>query len=329
LSDGPILRVRDLKKYFEISSLLGRSRAFVKAVDGVSFEIGDKEVFSLIGESGSGKTTTGRLILRLIEPTSGSINFMGKEIVGMGEEEMRRMRKDMQIIFQDPYASLNPRMRIGDAVAEPLIVSGLANEEEAKERAIEMLDRVGLIPGKEMAQRLPHNLSGGQRQRVAIARAMITRPKFIVADEAVSMLDMSIKASIVSLLESFRREVGLSMLFITHDISIAKLISDRVAIMYLGKIVEMGPMRRIIESPAHPYTKALLEAVPSVMRRKREKTIELKGEMPDPRNPPSGCRFSNRCPFANERCHREEPALVEIERGHFVSCHFPLPPASH
>lgn len=324
MTESPIIEVKDLKKYFESSSLSGKKKSVIRAVDGVSFEIRKNEVLSLIGESGSGKTTTGRLILRLIEPTAGSVKFMGREIFALDENEMRKLRKDMQIVFQDPYASLNPRMKIGDAVAEPLVVSGLAGHNEAKERAIEMLERVGLIPGKEIAERLPHNLSGGQRQRVAIARAMITRPKFIVADEAVSMLDMSIKASIVALLESFRKENGLSMLFITHDLSIAKLISNRVAIMYLGKIVEIGSMRQIIESPAHPYTKALLEAVPSISRRRMEKTVILKEEMPDPRNPPSGCRFSNRCPFAREICSREEPKLIEIEKDHFVSCYFPL-----
>ncbi|HEU97703.1 MAG TPA: ABC transporter ATP-binding protein [Fervidicoccus fontis] len=324
MTEAPLIEVRDLKKYFASTAILGGGKSIIKAVDGVSFDIGKNEVLSLIGESGSGKTTTGRLVLRLIEPTSGSVKFMGREIFSLDEEEMRKLRKDMQIVFQDPYASLNPRMKIGDAVAEPLIVSGMADHDDAREKAIEMLERVGLIPGKEIAQRLPHNLSGGQRQRVVIARAMITRPKFIVADEAVSMLDMSIKASIVSLLESFRRESGLSMLFITHDLSIAKLISDRVAIMYLGKIVEIGGMRQIIENPAHPYTKALLEAVPSISRRKKEKTIELKGEMPDPRNPPSGCRFRNRCPFASNICSEEEPSLIEIERGHLVACHFPL-----
>jgi peptide/nickel transport system ATP-binding protein len=268
MTEAPLIEVRDLKKYFASTTILGGGKSIIKAVDGVSFDIGKNEVLSLIGESGSGKTTTGRLVLRLIEPTSGSVKFMGREIFSLDEEEMRKLRKDMQIVFQDPYASLNPRMKIGDAVAEPLIVSGMADHDDAREKAIEMLERVGLIPGKEIAQRLPHNLSGGQRQRVVIARAMITRPKFVVADEAVSMLDMSIKASIVSLLESFRRESGLSMLFITHDLSIAKLISDRVAIMYLGKIVEIGGMRQIVENPAHPYTKALLEAVPIISRRK-------------------------------------------------------------
>jgi len=324
VSGSPVIQVEDLKKYFSSSTIFGRNRTVVKAVDGVSFSIGEREVLALIGESGSGKTTTGRLILRLIEPTSGSVKFMGREILSLSEDEMRKIRKDMQIIFQDPYASLNPRMKIGEAVAEPLVISGMVDPEEAERRAVEMLERVGLLPGREIAQRYPHNLSGGQRQRVAIARAMITSPKFVVADEAVSMLDMSIKASIVSLLESFRRERGLSMLFITHDLSIAKLISDRVAIMYLGKIVEIGRTKQIIETPAHPYTKALLEAVPSISRRRREKTIRLRGEMPDPRNPPKGCRFSNRCPFAREKCSTEEPPLVKIEEDHYVACHFPL-----
>ncbi len=321
-----ILEVRNLKKYFPVRrsfiEIIKKSpQKYVKAVDGISFKIKRGETLSLIGESGCGKTTAGRTILRLIEPTGGKIIFEGKDITNIPEKELRPIRKEMQIIFQDPYASLSPKMKIGEAISHPLLIHNLADKEEAKEIALKMLKRVGLTPEEEFYNRYPHHLSGGQRQRVVIARAMVLKPKFVVADEAVSMIDASMRASILELLNDFKREYNLSMLFITHDIDIGKLISDRLAVMYLGKIVEIGRVKDILNNPQHPYTKALMEAVPSIARRKREKKVKIKGEIPNAIDVPSGCRFHPRCPFAMEICHRKEPELVEVEPEHFVACH--------
>ncbi|MBP1912403.1 ABC transporter ATP-binding protein [Thermococcus stetteri] len=325
----PLLRVENLKKYFPIKrSIIEALRKepvrYVRAVDGVSFEIERGEVLALIGESGCGKTTTGRAVLRLIEPTDGRVIFDGTDIMKLSKEELRPFRRRMQIIFQDPYASLSPRMKIGDAIAHPLLVHGLADKEEAREIALKMLKRVGLTPEDEFYDRYPHHLSGGQRQRVVIARAMILKPEFVVADEAVSMIDVSMRASILDLLESFRREYNLSQLFITHDIAVGKLIADRIAVMYLGKIVEIGPTEEVLRNPAHPYTRALIDAVPSIERRKRKKKFKITGEVPNAANPPSGCRFHPRCPFADEKCRNEEPKLVEVSHNHFAACHHPL-----
>ncbi len=320
-----VVEAVDLRKYFPvprsiIDVLLHRPREYVRAVDGVSFKIYEGETLALIGESGCGKTTTGRLLLRLEEPTSGRIVFMGRDITRLKPRELRPLRREMQMIFQDPYASLNPRMRIGDQIAHPLLIHKLATPREAREKALEMLKRVGLTPPHEFYERYPHQLSGGQRQRVVIARAMILKPRFVVADEPVSMIDVSMRASILDLLESFRREYRLSMLFITHDISIGRIVSDRIAVMYLGRIVEMGPTEEVIRNPKHPYTRALIDAVPSIARRKRGKKLRIKGEVPDPRSPPPGCRFHPRCPFATEICRGEEPDLVEVGRDHYVRC---------
>jgi len=325
----PLLRVENLKKYFPVRRnilevLRKEPPRYVKAVDGVSFEIDRGEVLALIGESGCGKTTAGRTVLRLIEPTDGKIIFDGTDITELSREEMRPFRRRMQIIFQDPYASLSPRMKIGDAIAHPLLVHGIAEKEEAKEIALRMLKRVGLTPEDEFYDRYPHHLSGGQRQRVVIARAMVLKPEFVVADEAVSMIDVSMRASILELLESFREEYNLSQLFITHDIAVGKLIADRIAVMYLGKIVEIGPTDEVLKNPAHPYTMALIQAVPSIARRKKEKKLKITGEVPNAANPPSGCRFHPRCPFATEECRTKEPELVEIGHNHFVACHHPL-----
>lgn len=324
-----VIEAINLKKYFPITrSLLDifkrRSREYVKAVDGVSFYIRRGETLALIGESGCGKTTTGRIILRLEEPTSGKIIFMGKDITSITPKKLRPLRREMQMIFQDPYASLNPRMRIGDQIAHPLLIHGLASPREAREKAMEMLKRVGLTPAHEFYSRLPHQLSGGQRQRVVIARAMILKPKFVVADEPVSMIDVSMRASILDLLQSFKKEYQLSMLFITHDISIGRIIADRIAVMYLGKIVEIGPIEEVIKNPRHPYTKALIDAVPSIVRRKRREKLRIAGEVPDPRSPPSGCRFHPRCPFSTKECSAIEPDLVEVSNQHYVRCHYPL-----
>ncbi len=321
-----ILEVENLKKYFPVrrsivDMLKKMPEKYVKAVDGISFKIKRGETLSLIGESGCGKTTAGRTILRLIEPTDGKIIFNGKDITKIPENKLRPIRRKMQIIFQDPYASLSPKMKIGDAIAHPLLIHKLATKEEAKERALEMLKRVGLTPEDEFYNRFPHHLSGGQRQRVVIARAMILKPEFIVADEAVSMIDASMRASILELLKDFKKEYNLSMLFITHDIDIGKLISDRLAVMYLGKIVEIGRTNDILTNPQHPYTKALIQAVPSITKRKKEKKIHIKGEIPNAIDIPPGCRFHPRCPFAEDICKKKEPELIEVEEEHFVACH--------
>ena len=322
-----LLRVENLVKYFPLEKsflerLLTRSRRYVRAVDGVSFSIEKGEVFTLAGETGCGKTTTGRLILRLIDPTSGRIVFDGEDITDLRGEELRRIRRKMQPVFQDPYASLNPRMKVGEAVKHPLEIHGIAYGSEAKQIAMEFLEKVGLTPAEKFYSLYPRDLSGGQRQRVAIARAIVTKPMFIVADEAVSMIDVSLKASILELLMQLKREMGLTYLFITHELAVAKYISTRIAVMYLGKIVELGPAHRVFESPLHPYTKALMAAVPVPNPRRRKEKVKLKGEVPTaPVDIPPGCRFHPRCPYATEECRREEPQLAEAEPEHLVACH--------
>jgi len=322
----PMIRVVNLKKYFPVQQsflerLLSRRIDYIKAVDGVSFEIEKGEVFSIAGESGCGKTTTGRLVARLIEPTEGRIYFGEREITSLRGEDLRRLRRHIQIIFQNPYASLNPRMKIGDNVGHPLEIHGLAYGEEKKRLVMEMLERVGLQPASKFYNAYPHELSGGQRQRVAVARAMILKPDFIVADEPISMIDVSLRARILELMIQLKEELNLTYLFITHDLAVAKYISDRIAIMYLGKIVEIGGKESIFSNPKHPYTEALLSAIPIPDPRVKRKRVKLKGEVPSPINPPPGCIFHTRCPLAMDICRREEPKLVEIEDGHFVACH--------
>ncbi len=326
MSDVNLVEVRGLKKWFPVQRgfverLVTRQRDFVRAVDGVDFEIRQGEVFGLAGESGSGKTTTGRLILRLTDPTEGHILFQGTDLASLGEEEMRQMRRHMQAIFQDPYASLNPRMKIGDAIGHSLEIFGIARGEEKRERVLEIMEKVGLTPAPILYEKFPHQLSGGQRQRAVIARALILRPNLVVADEPIAMADVSVRALLLELMRQLKEEFDLTYLFITHDLATAKYICNRIAIMYLGKIVEMGPLRTVYASPLHPYTQALLAAVPVPDPKFRRTQPMPKGEIPSPINPPPGCRFHPRCPYAKPICSEEEPALVEVEPDHRVACH--------
>jgi oligopeptide/dipeptide ABC transporter ATP-binding protein len=318
-----LLEVRDLVKHYPVSAgLLGRRVGLVRAVDGVSFTIRRGETLGLVGESGCGKTTTGRCILQLERPTSGSIRFEGQELTTLSPEALRPVRRRMQVIFQDPYSSLNPRMTVGQIVGEPLGVHGLAPDASARAaRVRQLLDQVGLLP--QHGRRYPHELSGGQRQRVGIARALALEPSLIVCDEPVSALDVSIQAQIINLLEDLRRELGLTFLFIAHDLSVVRHISDRVAVMYLGKIVELADRQALYETPRHPYTRALLSAVPipDPEVEARREHIVLGGEVPSPLHPPPGCAFHPRCPIAIEECQRSEPELREIIPGHRAACH--------
>ncbi|MFZ9630017.1 MAG: ABC transporter ATP-binding protein [Ilumatobacteraceae bacterium] len=319
----PVVKVSGLTKHFSIKVARGLrvARRTVQAVSGVDLTIEPGQTFGLVGESGSGKTTVGRCILRLIEPTSGSVEFKGRELVGMPAEELRQLRREMQIVFQDPYASLDPKMTVGSSIAEPLEIQGIAGDHQA--RVAELLDLVGLAP--DHAKRFPHEFSGGQRQRVGVARALALNPSFIVLDEPVSALDVSIQAGVVNLLQDLQQRMGLSYLFIAHDLSVVRHISDVVAVMYLGKIMEIAPSEDLYRTPVHPYTRALLSAVPEpdpVLEKSRTR-IMLQGDVPSPIDPPSGCRFRTRCPFAQEQCAAEEPALIDRGHGHPVACHFP------
>jgi oligopeptide transport system ATP-binding protein len=319
----PLVEVRDLVKYFPIhAGLLSRHVADVKAVDGVSFDIEAGETLGLVGESGSGKTTIGRMLLHLLPATSGSISYNGAEITTMRPDDIRRLRRQIQIIFQDPYASLNPRMTIGEIIGEPLRIHGIATGRAAKDRVQELLRLVGLRPYS--ANRYPHEFSGGQRQRIGIARALAVDPKFIVCDEPVSALDVSIQAQVINLLEDLQAQLGLTYLFIAHDLSVVRHISTRVAVMYVGKIVELSTRDEIYERPLHPYTQALLSAIPipDPVAERRRKRIVLTGDIPSPVDPPSGCRFHTRCPVAFERCTVEDPAFRDYGGGHLAACHW-------
>jgi len=321
-----IVRTEGLKKYFPVQKsfleqLFTRKMKYVKAVDNVAFQVSKGEIFTLAGESGCGKTTTGRLMVRLVAPTSGRILFKGQDITELKGEELRLLRRKMQIIFQDPYASLNPRMKLVDAVGHPLEIHGLAEGEEKRKAVIDVLDKVGLSPATQFLNLYPHQLSGGQRQRAAMARSIILKPEFIVADEPVSMIDVSLRTTIIDLMLNFRKELGLTYLFITHDLAIAKYISDRIAIMYLGRIIELSNKEQLFANPTHPYTQALLSAIPVPDPERKRKIIDLKGEVPSAINVPLGCRFHPRCPYKNGECTPTEPQLVEIEKGHFVACH--------
>ncbi len=315
-----LLVVDKLVKYFPVrSGLLQRVTAWVQAVDKVSFAVKKGETLGMVGESGCGKTTVGRTLLRLLEPTSGEVTFEGKHILKMNQRELKPLRRDMQIIFQDPYASLNPRMPIGESVMEGLQIHNIGRPKERWEIAINMLKKVGLE--EYHARRYPHEFSGGQRQRIGIARALALNPKFIVCDEPVSALDVSIQSQVLNILKDLQSEFGLTYLFIAHNLSVVEHISDRVAVMYLGKMVELTDRESLYREPLHPYTKALLSAIPVPHPNvKRERTI-LKGDVPSPLNPPKGCRFHTRCPIAVAQCSQEEPEFREVRPGHWVACH--------
>lgn len=321
-----LLEVKDLKKHFPIrGGFFGRVVGSVKAVDGVSFDVMKGETFSIVGESGCGKSTTGMTILRLLEPTGGQVLFEGKDMATAKGKELRRLRRDMQVIFQDPYSSLNPKHTVREIISEPLIVNKLASGKELEKRVHQLLEYVGL--GPHHLERYPHEFSGGQRQRIGIARALALDPKLIICDEPVSALDVSIQSQVLNLLEELQQELGLTYIFISHDLSVVEHISDRVAVMYLGKIVEMGTREEIFESPKHPYTQALLSSVPLIdaQARKNKQRIILKGDVPSPMSPPKGCHFHTRCPFKMDRCVQEYPALRPASPTHEVACHLVEP----
>jgi len=323
---APLIEVRNLKKYFPIKKgIFGRTVGHVKAVDDVSFDIYPKETLGLVGESGCGKTTAGRSLLRLIEPTSGAAMYDNTDIFQLSQSDLRRYRRDLQIIFQDPFSSLNPRMTVENLIGEAMQLHGVVKPEDTRDRVKELLERVGLQGS--YVSRYPHEFSGGQRQRIGIARALGLNPKFIVADEAVSALDVSVQAQVINLLQDLQDEFDLSFLFIAHDLSVVRHISDRVAVMYLGRVAELADCDELYKHPAHPYTQSLLSAIPEPNPRRVKERIILKGDVPSPINPPAGCRFHTRCPAAFSRCRGEVPELTEVASGHFVACHLYTEPA--
>lgn len=316
-----LLTVQNLRKAFKVSANRpGAAKQLLKAVDGVSFELNVGETLGLVGESGCGKSTTGKLLLRLIEPDSGTITFDGQMVTGMPKRELTTLRRDMQIIFQDPYSSLNPRMRVGEIIGEPLVIHGLARGNEVREQVLALMDKVGLSP--EHYERYPHEFSGGQRQRIGIARTLAVQPRLVVADEPVSALDLSIQAQIVNLLKDLQQEFGLTYLFISHDLGVIEHVCDRVAVMYLGRIVEIADAEQLYRLPRHPYTEALLNAVPIPDPQRVRKHQILSGEIPSPIDPPSGCHFHPRCPYAQEICRQEYPPLTTQADGHQAACHY-------
>jgi len=327
--EDALVEARNLKKYFPvklgiIERLRIRELPVVHAVDGINFKIRSEEIFGLVGESGCGKTTTGMVLLRLIEPTSGSVLFKGKCLTSLPESEMRKLRRKLQIIFQDPYESLNPSITVYGCIAEPIQVQKIASTpEEVTERVTKALEDVDMVPPEDFLYRFPHELSGGQRQRVAIARAFVLEPEFVVADEPVSMLDASVRSKVLDLMLGLVEKFHCGFLYITHDIALARYICDRIAVMYLGKIVEKGQTEDVIKNPLHPYTEALIAAVPVPDPAARRTEIVLKGEVPSALNPPSGCRFHPRCLYAQDRCRKEEPQLVASGKDRYVACYFP------
>ncbi|BAL81293.1 ABC transporter ATP-binding protein [Caldisericum exile] len=316
-----LVEVQNLVKYFPVlGGVFSRPVGWVKAVDDVSFHIFEGETFGLVGESGSGKTTAGKTIIRLIEPTKGKIIFDGKDITKLPENQLRPIRREMQIIFQDPYGSLNPRMPIGEIIREPLLVHGIGDRKEQEERVVEIMKLVGLRP--EYLRRYPHEFSGGQRQRIGIARAIVLNPKFVVADEPVSALDASIQAQVLNLLLELQQKLALTYLLVAHNLAVVRHVSDRIGVMYLGKLVEVAETKELFTTPLHPYTQALLSAIPIPDPEIKKERILLQGDIPSPINPPSGCRFRTRCRFAKDICAEKEPPLIDVGSGHYVACHF-------
>ena len=316
----PLLSLKHVSKTFPVGkTILGKPDKFVHAVNDVSFDVYKGETFSIVGESGCGKSTTGRLINHLLTPDNGEVKFMGQEISHLTQDQMRPLRKDVQMIFQDPAGSLNPRMRVEDLIAEPLLIHTDMSKAERMEVVHELLGIVGLSP--KHAKRYPHEFSGGQKQRIGIARALTVKPKLIIADEPISALDVSIQAQILNLMQDLQEQMGLTYIFITHDLSVVNHFANDIAVMYLGQLIEKAPSVTLFDNPVHPYTKALLSAIPVPSLRKKRQRVMLKGEISSPINPKPGCRFAVRCPYATDRCRTEEPKLVEIEKDHFVACH--------
>jgi oligopeptide transport system ATP-binding protein len=314
-----LLEIKGIKKYFPVKNSLGLTKQYVKAVDDVSFHLYEGETYGLVGESGCGKSTMGRTILRLTTPTEGEVIFEGTDIFKLSNSEFRKKRQDLQMVFQDPYSSLNPRKRIGDSIAEPMVIHKIGNPQERMERVFDSLEKVGLHT--DTYYRFPHEFSGGQRQRIGLARALIVNPKLIICDEPVSALDVSIQSQIINLLEDLQEEFGLTYLFVAHDLSVVRHISDRIGVMYLGKLMEEAETDELFANPLHPYTQALLSSIPHPNPKIKQQKVHLKGEIPSPFNPPSGCNFHTRCPFATDICKQAVPQSVEMAPGHFVACH--------